>query len=186
MLTIPYKIKISCAYLLFVLISIPGKSQNFGIGASAMYNFQSEGLGVGVRGNFYPNNRLSFVPQVSYYKIILGTVNEFTLGLGVEYKLFYIRSFNFYALAHGGYNHWLNPEISPMENPQTANWNAEGGIGITTNHCLRPFLEYRYNVKFQETHLSLGLLYIFGCQGGRGNGYRDARSVRRASNCTGF
>lgn len=160
-------------------------AQNFGLGVSAMYNFQSEGLGIGVRGNIHPNSRLSFVPQFSYYKIILGTVNEITLGLGIEYKLFHLKKFTFYATAHGGYNHWLNPEISPMENAQAANWNAEGGIGITTNTCLRPFLEYRYNVKFYETHLQLGLLYIFGC-GGRGNGYRDARRVKNSSNCTGF
>ena len=180
-------VKPSLVILLTFLISFSLKTnaQNFGIGVSAMYNFQSEGLGAGIRGNFYPNKRLSIVPQISYYKIALGTVEEFTLGLSVEYKVFYMGIFNFYVLGHGGYNHWLNPEISPMKNAQTANWNAEGGIGITTNKCLRPFLEYRYNVKFQETHLQLGLLYIFGCSG-RGNGYRDARSVRNSSNCTGF
>lgn len=186
MLTIPCKIKTLCVALFLISFSVQGNAQDFGIGASALYNFQSEGLGVGVRGNFHPNRRLSYVPQISYYKIILGTVNEITLGLSLEYKLFYMGSFNFYAIGHGGYNHWLNPDISPMENAQAANWNAEGGIGITNNKCLRPFLEYRYNIKFQETHLQLGILYIFGCQGGRGNGYRDARSVRNASNCTGF
>jgi hypothetical protein len=186
MLIIPCKIKALLLSIFILSLSIQVSAQNFGLGASAMYNFQSEGLGVGIRGNFYPNNRLSFVPQVSYYHIILGTVNELTLGLSLEYKLLYLNKFNIYGIAHGGYNHWLNPDISPMENAQTANWNAEGGLGITTNGCWRPFLEYRYNIKFQETHLQLGLLYIFGCQGGRGNGYRDARNVRNASNCTGF
>ena len=164
-------------------MSLP--AQNWGVGASAMYNFQSEGLGVGIRGNFKPDNRLSFVPQISYYHIILGTVNEFTLVLGLQYKLIYLNKCNIYAIGHGGYNHWLNASSSPMENAKTANWNAEGGIGITTYGCWRPFLEYRYNIKFQETHLQLGILYIFGCQG-RGDGYRDARSVKNASNCTGF
>ena len=177
------KINILIFTLLLISLSSNLFSQNFGLGFSAMYNFQSEGLGAGLRGDFYPNKRLSVVPQISYYKIALGTVEEFTLGLSLEYKLFYMGKFNLYALGHGGYNHWLNPEISPMENAQTANWNAEGGIGITTNTCLRPFLEYRYNIKFQETHLQLGLLYIFGCQG-RGNGYRDARTVKKSTNCT--
>lgn len=173
--------------LLITLSPFITKAQNFGVGGSVMYNFQSEGLGLGARVSIFPNNRLSFVPQFSYYNIFLGTVKEMTFGLGIEYKLFYARTLTYYIMAHGGYNHWMNPESSALENAQTANWNAEGGVGITTNRCLRPFLEYRYNVKFMETHLRLGLLYIFGCSGGgRGNGYRDARSIRNASNCTGF
>jgi hypothetical protein len=181
----PYKIKIFCVSLFFLFLAEKGEAQNFGLGVSAMYNFQSEGLGLGIRGNIHPNSKLSFVPQFAYYKVFLGTVNEFIVGLGIEYKLIYGNTFNYYIMAHGGYNHWLNPEESALENAQTANWNLEGGIGITTNRCLRPFLEYRYNIKFMETHLRLGLLYIFGCQGG-GNGYRDARRVKNSSNCTGF
>jgi len=174
---------------LFILLLITSpfllSAQNIGVGGSAMYNFQSEGLGLGARASIFPNEKLSFVPQFSYYNIFLGTVREMTFGLGIEYKLFRAKTLTYYIMAHGGYNHWMNAEESPLENAQTANWNGEAGIGITTNRCLRPFLEYRYNVKFQETHLRLGLLYIFGCSG-RGNGYRDARSVRNASNCTGF
>jgi len=175
--------------LLVAITPIVSKSQNFGVGGSAMYNFQSEGLGVGARVNIFPNRKLSFVPQFSYYNIFLGTVKEMIFGLGIEYKVIYGKTFNYYIMAHGGYNRWMNPEISDLENAQKANWNAEGGLGITTNWCLRPFLEYRYNVKFMETHLRLGLLYIFGCSGGRGssgNGYRNAQRVRNTSNCTGF
>ena len=177
--------------ILFILLitttPLLTNAQNIGVGGSAMYNFQSEGLGLGARVSIFPNHKLSFVPQFSYYNIFLGTVREMTFGLGLEYKLFYGKTLTYYIMAHGGYNHWMNPEESALENAQTANWNAEVGGGITTNRCLRPFLEYRYNTKFQETHLRLGLLYIFGCSGGgAGNGYRDARSVRNASNCTGF
>jgi hypothetical protein len=138
-------------------ISLAGKSQNVGIGADVMYNFQTESFGAGARVNFFPNNNLSLVPQFSYYP-----------GLGLEYKILKLRKFNFYLIAHGAYNSWLNYASSPMEGAKETNWNLEGGAGITTNKCLRPFLEYRYNLKFQETHLRLGLLYIFGCRGGGG------------------
>ena len=53
-----------------------------------------------------------------------------------------------------------------MKNANPNNWDLEGGIGISTNKCLRPFLEYRYNVRFMETHLRLGIMYIFGCKQG--------------------
>ena len=179
-------LKILGVSLFVVLLSLQSYSQNFGLGVSAMYNFQSEGIGFGVRGNFFPNNRISYVPQITYYPGF-NKVAEYMAGLSIEYKVIRGNKFNFYLMAHGAYNHWLNPEESALENAQTTNWNLEGGIGITTNKCLRPFLEYRYNIKFMETHLRLGLLFIFGCsKGGRGNGYRDARSVRNASDCRGF
>ena len=155
--------------LIFLSITIPFCSiaQNFGMGASAMYNFQSEGIGFGVRGTIFPDNTLSFSPQVSYYPGF-NKVTEYTIGLGVEYKVFKGYTFNYYVMAHGGYNSWLNPEESTLENAQPANWNAEGGVGITMHTCFRPFLEYRYNIKFQETHLRVGFIYVFGCGGGNG------------------
>ena len=49
------------------MISFTVKSQNVGVGADVMYNFQTESFGAGARVNFFPNNNLSFVPQISYY-----------------------------------------------------------------------------------------------------------------------
>jgi hypothetical protein len=165
------------AYTPFIL-----QGQNIGAGASAMYNFQSESLGVGARVNFFPNNTISYVPQFSYYSLFIGSISEWTLGLSIEAKVKRGNKLNWYVLAHGGYNHWSNAGSSALEGASTTNWNLEGGAGVTTNRCLRPFLEYRYNVKFQETHLRLGILYIFGCNS-RGNGYRDERRVRDTYRC---
>ena len=148
------------------------KSQNIGIGADVLYNFQTESIGAGARVNFFPNSRLSIVPQFSYY-FAFNKINEYYAGLGLELKVIRRERVNFYVLAHGAYNVWLNYASSPMESAQQNNWNLEGGIGVTTNTCLRPFLEYRYNLKFMETHLRLGVLYIFGCNVGGGN--RDKR-----------
>lgn len=145
-----------------VAVSYEGKSQNVGVGADVMYNFQTESFGAGVRGNIFPNNRLSIVPQASYY-FAFNKVEEYYLGLALEYKVIQKEKFNIYALAHGAYNNWLSYERSPMEGAKPNNWNGELGLGISNNKCLRPFLEYRYNFNFKETHLRLGLLYIFGC-----------------------
>lgn len=156
-------------FLMLIILVIPflGKSQNIGVGGDVMYNFQTESLGAGLRVNFFPNNRLSFVPQFSYYPGF-NKIKEYYLGLGLELKFLKLNNFNFYAIGHGAYNNWINYASSSMEGAKKTNWNLEGGLGVTTNKCLRPFLEYRYNLKFQETHLRLGLLYIFGCSGGGG------------------
>ena len=140
-------------------------AQNFGLGTSGLYNFQSESIGVGVRTSFFPNNTLSFVPQFAYYSFLYGTIHEYTIGLGLEYKIKRGIRFTYYVIAHAGHNKWLNYDESALPDAKSTNWNVEGGIGITTNSCLRPFLEYRYNIKFMETHLRFGLLYIFGCGG---------------------
>ncbi|TAL58743.1 MAG: hypothetical protein EPN85_10860 [Bacteroidetes bacterium] len=152
-----------------LILAIPYivKAQNFGIGADIMYNFQTESFGAGVRGNFFPNRTLSIVPQFSYYPGF-NKVHEYYLGLGLEYKFLRLNKFDFYAIGHGAYNSWINYASSAMDGARQTNWNLEGGLGVTTKKCLRPFLEYRYNLKFQETHLRLGLLYLFGCKGGGG------------------
>lgn len=150
--------------LSFILIALTfvGKSQTIGAGASAIYNFQSESFGAGARVSIFPNNRLSFTPQFSYF-FPFNKINEYTIGLAVEGKIIKRQKLNIYALLHGGYNSWLNYKSSGMKDAKPTNWNFEGGLGISTNTCLRPFIEYRYNTRFRETHLDIGFLYIFGC-----------------------
>ncbi len=148
--------------IILFLVSYNIRAQKFGAGVSAIYNFQTESFGAGVRGSLFPTKRLSFSPQVSYF-FPFNKVTELTVGLAIEYKAIYRPKFHIYGILHGGYNRWLSYDKSEMKNAKPSNWNLEGGIGISTNKCIRPFLEYRYNVKFLETHLNLGVLYIFGC-----------------------
>jgi hypothetical protein len=157
--------------LLIIVSSLFLNAQNFGLGASAMYNFQTESFGFGARANFFPNSTISFVPQFTYYPGI-GEISEYIIGLGIEYKIRRGSTLTYYLLGHGGYNKWSDYDESAMKGAEPTNWNAEAGIGVTTNKCLRPFLEYRYNFKFQETHLRVGLLYVFGCIGGPQTGGR--------------
>lgn len=148
---------------LIILMCSMATAQNIGAGASAIYNFQTESFGAGIRASIFPNKRLSIVPQFSYF-FPFNKINEYTLGLGLEYKFIKRNKINLYALVHGGYNSWISYKSSAYKDANPTNWNLEGGLGISTNTCLRPFLEYRYNVKFRETHLDLGFLYIFGCR----------------------
>lgn len=163
--------KTTLSIFIFFSLALSVKSHNWGAGAGVMYNFQSESFGVGARATFLPDNTFSFTPQVSYYPSF-NKVHEYYLGLGVEYKFFRTEKFNFYALGHGAYNSWLNYQASPMKNAKPNNWNLEGGLGISTTGQWRPFAEYRYNIRFRETHLRVGLLYIFG--GGSHGGHCPA------------
>ena len=160
-------------------------SQSIGAGGSATWNFQSESMGIGARVNFFPDNTISYVPQFSYYSLFIGSISEWTVGLSIEAKIIRGNTFNYYLMVHGGYNNWGNAGSSTLENASTANYNLEGGVGITTNWCLRPFLEYRYNVKFQETHLRLGLLYVFGCQNA-GTSYRNPERIKKMYICPAY
>lgn len=172
--------------LILFIISGSAFAQKFAIGGSVMYNLQSESFGAGLRGSFFPNHTLSIVPQISYYPSF-NKVNEYTLGLGLEYKIIRKRKFFFYLLAHGGYNSWTNYQESPMKGAEPNNWNFEGGAGVSMWRCLRPFLEYRYNAKFGETHLQLGLIYVFKCKSnsnpGRGSWFK---LFRKKGNCPAY
>jgi len=142
-------------------------SQNTGIGLSGLYNVQTESFGAGARVILFPDNVVSLTPQVSYY-FASNNITEWTVGAALDYKFLYRNKYYAYALVHGGYNRWSNYDESLMKDAQLNNWNLEGGVGITTTRCLRPFAEYRYNLKFQETHFNVGLILVLGCRGGRG------------------
>lgn len=146
------------------IFAFPLVSQNVGTGLSVMYNFQTESFGMGARANFFPDNRIRFVPQLYYYPSF-NKVEEYIVGLGMEYPFLKTNNVHFYALAYGAYNAWLNYQVSEKKGAKKNNWNGEIGIGISTNACWRPFAEFRYNFKFLETHLQAGILYVFGCKG---------------------
>jgi len=151
-------------------------AQKLGVGASAIYNLQTESFGGGIRAEF-PMCNFSIVPQIAYYPAF-NKINEYYLGLALHQNLFHIRSWTFYLLLHGGYNGWINYTISHMDNAKYSNWDLEGGVGIKTNRCFRPFLEYRYNLKWKETNLQLGFMYFFNCKNSRyhGSGARSKRT----------
>jgi hypothetical protein len=157
-------------------------AQNFGLGASGLYNFQTESVGAGLRGVVFPNKVISISPQVSYY-FPFNKVHEITGGLSLEAKFARTRLFNIYGLAHGGYNRWISYDASALPDAQPNNWNFEGGIGVSGQKCLRFFAEYRYNLKFRETHLNAGLLYIFGCKGRSG---KFKSKSKKADDCPAF
>lgn len=164
--------------IVLFLLPVLGRGQNVGIGADLMYNFQTESAGAGLRANILPTHKLSITPEFAYYPGF-NLVNEYYLSVALEYKLFKVKNYLFYIIGQVGYDDWVNYAESPMKGAKPNNFDMEAGGGITTNKCLRPFLEYRYNFVFRETNLRLGLLYIIGCGG-------SEKAKRSSDDCPTF
>ncbi|MCX7862541.1 MAG: hypothetical protein N2449_06055 [Bacteroidales bacterium] len=175
-------------FVLFILSVLIHSSfaQKFGIGASAMYNFQTESFGFGIRGEI-PKNRFSIVPQFSYYPAF-NKIHEYYVGIGFNINMFTFNRWTLYATIHPGYNAWLNYENSAMSKAKRSNFDLEGGLGIKTGLCLKPFLEYRYNIHWRETHLQLGFVYFFGCKKGKTSGIPGTKGKvkRKKGTCSAY
>ncbi|MDQ3193139.1 MAG: hypothetical protein M3Q58_16265 [Bacteroidota bacterium] len=152
--------------LLFSFFSV--KSQEFiGIGPSAIYNIQSEGIGFGARVQIPVHKRLNIVPQLNYFAPF-NIVHEINAGLNIHYNLVIRRKLIGYLTGGGYFNYWFNADVSPMENAKTINILPDVGVGMLFGKkCFRPFLEQRYNPLFMEGSFHIGFLWFPGCSSGR-------------------
>ncbi len=170
--------------VLFFAFSTCLYSQNFGLGVSAIYNLQTEGLGGGIRAEI-PFNKFSFVPQIAYYPSF-DKITEYYVGASLHFNLFNIKNWTLYTLAHGSYNGWINYESSAIKDAKYANWDAEAGLGLTTSECLRPFIEYRYNAKWKETNFRIGLIYFVNCKKSNNNKNRGRKRGKASTPCPAY
>lgn len=162
------------------------KADGIGIGASGMYNLQTESFGAGFRINIKPSNMFRIVPQVNYYPSF-NKIHEYYVGLSIELNIFKIQNYDFYLLAHGAYNGWLNAESSLMKEAKYGNIAIEAGGGIVRNKgCLRPFTEYRYNGNWKETNFRIGIMFVFGCNKKGYRGSANKRKKRSAITCPAY
>jgi hypothetical protein len=154
--------------ILILFISTNVFSKNTGVGGSAIYNFQTNSFGLDVRTEI-PLKKptllegLKIVPQLTYFPSF-NKIHEFYIGSSVHLGVYSINKWTFYTLVNLSYNGWINYSSSPMADAKFSNIGFEGGIGVTTNSCLRPFVELRYNVKWKEANLRLGIVYTIKCE----------------------
>jgi hypothetical protein len=164
--------------ILVLLIVLQGSelySQKFGLGLEAIYNFQTNSFAPGIRGEFV-KGQISIVPQIAYYPGF-NKVSEFYAGASLHCNIMSYGTYTLYAILHGSYNGWINYESSPMDNAKFSNWCLEGGLGLKTSKCIRPFLEFRYNVKWKEANLRLGVMYFFNCKDKKNGKSRKKKPV---------
>lgn len=150
-------------------------SQNFGIGGCVIYNFQTESFGAGLRAEV-PVKKLIVVPQISYYPGF-NQINEYYAGVSLHFNIISYGNLTLYTLVNGAYNGWINYESSSLSTAKYSNWAAEGGIGIKKGKCWKPFMELRYNVKWKEANLRLGIMYFFKCDSKNGRSKKRKKAV---------
>ena len=162
-------IKISIA-LITLAISFDVFSQDNRIGGSFLYYLHTNSLGLGVRAEFPIESinileGLSLVPQLAYYPPF-NPITEFYIGSGLQLGVYNINNWLFYTLANFSYNGWINNEDNDYREGQFSNIGIELGIGasVKVKKCWHPFLECRYNIRWSEVNLQLGILYTLKCE----------------------
>ena len=143
-------------------------AQKRSIGAEAIYNFQTSSIGFGGRFEI-PLRYFSVVPQVSYFPSF-NKVTEFYAGASLHANIIKKKRWTGYGILHGAFNGWMNYGDSPMKDAKFANWDAEVGLGIKGNSCIFPFVEGRYNLRWREATIHVGVAYTFGCKDKKGVG----------------
>jgi len=144
-------------------------------GASLMYNFPLNTIGVGIRSQIPVTNRITLTPDVKYSPKF-NQIHELYAGLNVHLLLItstknisYQRSRvepqkpNLYIIAGAEYNQWFNyiNGINSKANKQ----NVLPKIGLGTSfgsHITRFFAEVKYNILWDEAYAEAGLLIYPG------------------------
>lgn len=164
--------------LLWILVALfsgnTGFSQGTGLGGSVSYNFQTEGIGFGLRYGIYMGKRFTAMPQVTFYPGF-NQIKETYYTLNLHYNALIYQNFVVYAIAGGSYNAWHNYYDFKNHLSNSSTVIGEVGIGATKNvGCLRLFIEHRYNFMWKEGELQAGLMFHFkSC--GKGKGGRGGR-----------
>jgi hypothetical protein len=157
----------ACIILIVTAFIKEVASQQKGIGGALIYNFQTQSLGIDIRSEF-PIKKVKFLegltvaPQLAYFPWF-NKVSEFYIGSSFHLGVYSLGNWVFYGLANISYNGWLNYNKSAMSNAKFSNLGIDGGVGVTNKSCLRPFMELRYNLKWKECGLRLGLIYSLKC-----------------------
>lgn len=165
------KVKASCILIFFMIVLISydhanaqrrKEKQPWGYGAAVIYNFHAAGFGGDLRIKIPLMNRLSAVPEFSYYPTF-NRYHEYYVGAALHYEMFSLRNYNFYLAGGGYYNKWINAEDFAPGQRKRENFVAEAGGGLVRNFgCIRPFIENRYDFKWKENSLRIGIYWYPG------------------------
>lgn len=169
-------LKTTKLFYLILLVSTSTYAQDkVSFGASVMYNFPLNTIGVGIRSQIPINNRITLTPDIKYAPKF-NDIHELYAGINVHLLLItstknisYQRSRvepqkpNLYIIAGAEYNQWFNyiNSINSKANKQ----NVLPKIGLGTSfgsHITRFFAEVKYNTLWDEAYAEAGLLIYPG------------------------
>lgn len=132
----------------------------FGIGA--IYNFQTSGAALDLRAKIPVYKNTYVVPRLSYFPG-LNNIHEIYFGADVNYHIYRYKNMIPYAHLGAYYDRWINYDDFITTKAKLNNFVAEGGVGVVFDfNCLKPFIEWRYDTKWMEGSLEIGLYLKFG------------------------
>ncbi|MEO5572365.1 MAG: hypothetical protein ABIT08_04815 [Bacteroidia bacterium] len=136
-----------------------------GYGAAIIYNFATAGFGADLRVKVPISDRLYAVPEISYFPGF-NPYHEGFAGVALHYEILTIYNYNLYLLAGGYYNDWFNADdFAPAQKMQN-NFSPQAGGGLVRSWgCIRPFIENRYDFKWKEDNLRIGIYWYPGSCG---------------------
>jgi hypothetical protein len=160
--------KLLFVFALFVQLSSV-YAQKIGIGAGVIYNLRTTSLGYDLRVHWQVTNSIAIVPMYNRFPSF-NKVFEQYYGADVDFTI--LRgSPTLYILGNVAENDWFNYMDFHNQYAQPISFTEEVGIGARfSRKCLKPYLEFRYNIFWQEFNLRAGLLYFFGKCDGRNKG----------------
>lgn len=163
-------------FCLILLVSISTYAQDkVSFGASLMYNFPLNTMGVGIRSQIPINNRIILAPDIKYAPKF-NQIHELYAGLNLHLLLItstknisYQRNRvepqkpNLYITAGAEYNQWFNYINSVNSKANKHNLLPKIGLGTSFgSHITRFFAEVKYNILWDETYAEVGLLIYPG------------------------
>lgn len=151
-------------FLIIALISsvLIGRSQTVTYLVEPMiaadYNFQTKGFGPDIRGNIWLYKFISVAPRIAYYPSY-NKIHELYAGVDLLGHKILQKKWDFYGFVGGFYNMWFNYSKFNKKSGKANNLEAEAGAGLVWRRgCINPFIEGRYNTKWKEGTLALGIL----------------------------
>jgi len=132
----------------------------YGIGV--FHNFQTEGIGIDLRAKIPVRPKLYALPHFTYFPA-MNKIHEYYLGIDAHYHVLQYRKMQPYLLLGAYYDNWINHYDYANNKVKKNNFVVQGGAGVVFNmNCLKPFIEYRYDTKWKEGLLGIGLYFSFG------------------------
>ena len=157
--------KYYCLIFLLFLISAGVNGQTYGVGGGLIYNFPAKGIGLDLRTEHIIKQiktvEVAVSPQISYYPWF-NESHEFYLGASAHITAFQYDSYKLYGLSNVSYNGWINHSDFGTDT-RFSKLGFELGIGVTTDWCTRPFIEYRYNFIRSQANIRAGVIFTINC-----------------------
>lgn len=134
-----------------------------GFGPGIVYNLPVNSLAGELRAKIPVWNRFFAVPEVSYF-MPFSPIHEFYAGAALHYESpFTLGKFTPYLAAGLYYNNWINVAEYRSSTNDRNNMAPEAGGGLVLSRgCIRPYLEGRYDMRWKEGTIRLGILFYPG------------------------